>query len=175
VPIENAIEVVILQHPQEQFQAKGTAKLLDLCLKNSHLEIGETFEPALLDSLTCPTKTTLLLFPNDESQTEANAGNVEPLQCPPDKLRLIVIDGTWRKARKMMHLNPALAQLPRLSIAQRDSQYLIRKTPKAGQLSTLEAAYWALEELGEPHPDLLNSFRELMAMHMKFRPPAHTE
>ena len=34
----------------------------------------------------------------------------------PSRLRLIVLDGTWRKSRKMLYRNPLLQQLPRLSL-----------------------------------------------------------
>ena len=48
-PIENEIEVLILQHPIEVAQAKGTALLLHLCLANSTMVTGEVFA----DSLFC--------------------------------------------------------------------------------------------------------------------------
>jgi DTW domain-containing protein YfiP len=66
----------------------------------------------------------------------------------PSKLRLVVLDGTWRKSRKMLYLNPLLQQLPRLAL--RDlapSHYLIRKAHRLDQRSTLEAACAALEQL----------------------------
>ena len=63
-------------------------------------------------------------------------------------LRLVVIDGTWRKSRKMLYLNPALQQLPRLSLqAVTPGRYAIRKAQAPGQLSSFEAAALALGQL----------------------------
>jgi len=47
---------------------------------------------------------------------------------PPAQLRLVVLDATWRKSRKLLHLHPLLQALPRLPL--RDpppSLYRIRK------------------------------------------------
>ena len=66
----------------------------------------------------------------------------------PSNLRLIVLDGTWRKSRKMLYLNPALQCLPRLAL--RDppaSRYRIRRAHRPEQLSTLEATCAALAQL----------------------------
>ena len=64
-----------------------------------------------------------------------------------------MLDGTWRKSLKMLHLNPALQALPRLALqAQAPSRYLIRKAHHPDQLSTLEASCLALAQL-EQAPD----------------------
>ena len=40
-PVEHTVDVLILQHPQEVAQAKGSARLLHLCLPHSRMvEIG---------------------------------------------------------------------------------------------------------------------------------------
>ncbi|MFA0561603.1 DTW domain-containing protein, partial [Vibrio breoganii] len=41
--VESSIEVVILQHPSEVNQAKGTAKIIELSVSPSHLLVGEDF------------------------------------------------------------------------------------------------------------------------------------
>ena len=65
--------------------------------------------------------------------------------------RLVVLDGTWRKSRKLLHLNPALQRLPRLALVQPPpSHYRLRSVRKAhqpDQLSTLEATCHALAQL----------------------------
>jgi DTW domain-containing protein YfiP len=156
------VEVVILQHPWEVAQAKGSARLLHLSLPRSRLVTGEVFEASTLHALltalfepqsddTQP-RYTLLLYPD----TPADASL--PLVAPPvldaqhleraSSLRLVVLDGTWRKSRKMLYLNPLLQQLPRLAL--RDlapSHYLIRKAHRPDQRSTLEATCAALAQL----------------------------
>lgn len=66
-------------------------------------------------------------------------------------LLLVVPDGTWRKARKLLHLNPSLAALPRVSLgAVAPSRYRLRKAPEEGALSTIEAVVAALDALEAP-------------------------
>ena len=86
-----------------------------------------------------------LLFPADDAQPlQAYA----PLQQP---MLLVVPDGTWRKARKMLHLNPLLAALPRVTLAEGGvSRYRLRKAPGPGALSTVEAIVQALQVLEAP-------------------------
>src|SRR3954453_9129474 len=52
-PIENRISVLILQHPQEQDRALGTARLLALHFKNAVLKIGLSW-PSLSKALGRP-------------------------------------------------------------------------------------------------------------------------
>ena len=62
----------------------------------------------------------LLLYPGPEAG-QSHGKLLTPARVPdllqvPSKLRLIVLDGTWRKSRKMLYLNPSLQLLPRLSL-----------------------------------------------------------
>lgn len=137
-----------MQHPLEVHEAKGTARLLHLCLPNSRLVTGEVFDAALFDS----PKQSILLYP--ESPADPSIGLLAPTVLDPNwlvkptQLRLVVIDGTWRKSRKMLYLNPALQQMPRLVLHDLPATaYTIRKAHKADQLSTLEATCAALMQL----------------------------
>ena len=78
---------------------------------------------------------------------------------------LVVPDGTWRKARKLLHLNPLLAQLPRVTLPEGAvSRYRLRKAPGPGALSTLEAIVQALEIIEAPvsFAPLLRPFEALI-------------
>lgn len=44
LPVGHQVGVPILQHPMEQRQAKGTARLAHLCLPGSVLQVGEVHE-----------------------------------------------------------------------------------------------------------------------------------
>jgi DTW domain-containing protein YfiP len=158
--------VLILQHPLEVRQAKGSARLLHLSLCGSQMHIGEIFAPtALQDWLYAAGKTPVLLYP-----ATATAGHgllpaaalTPAMLAAPETLRLVVLDGTWRKSRKMLYLNPLLQQLPRLSLqAMPASHYRIRKAHQPDQLSTLEASCYALaqlEQTAEKYAPLLDAF-----------------
>ena len=67
----------------------------------------------------------------------------------PTATRLIIIDATWRKSRKMLFVNPWLQTLPRLALHSPPvSQYRVRRAHRADQLSTFEAACEALRQCG---------------------------
>jgi DTW domain-containing protein YfiP len=156
--LDSRTRVLLLQHPSEVSHALNTARLAALGLNNAELIVGEVFEdlPALLDR---PGFRARLLFPGDDAQPmQAYADSDEPLL-------LVVPDGTWRKARKMLHLNPLLAALPRVTLAEGAvSRYRLRKAPAPGALSTVEAIVQALEALEAPatFAPLLKPFEALI-------------
>ena len=63
----------------------------------------------------------------------------------------ILLDGTWREAKKMFRKSPYLAEFPVLGIDEADSApgYHIRKASLDGQLATAEVAAKVLELAGE--------------------------
>jgi DTW domain-containing protein YfiP len=161
-PIDSVIEFVILQHPTEVFQSKGTGRLLHLCMKNSQILVGETFdETQRAEIVGDASKQCVLLFPKtpNDKLPEVQAGIESSSR---EKRRVILLDGTWRKARKMLKLNPWLEALPRIDLPPTESLYRIRKAQKPGQLSTLEAAYWTMKQAGEEPHELLSVFERFM-------------
>ncbi|MDP9108296.1 MAG: DTW domain-containing protein, partial [Pseudomonadota bacterium] len=63
-PMTSAVEVVILQHPLEVNNVKGTARLLHLCLPGSRLVVGEQFDAAFATQMTGGARSTFLLYPH---------------------------------------------------------------------------------------------------------------
>lgn len=194
-PVDHPVEVLILQHPMEVHEAKGSARLLHLSLPQSRMVVGEGFDPQQLQAwLTQP-------FPEDAPQASAQSRQQShALRCPvllypttpldatlaappvltPEQmrdlslLRLVVLDGTWRKSRKMLHLNPLLQRLPRLELHNPpEPRYLIRKAQQGHQLSTLEATCAALVQLegnAEKFAPLLSGFDGFVAQQLAQRP-----
>ena len=155
--VSNQVEVLILQHPMEVANAKGSARLLHLSLSNSRLECGEAFKADRLGEMLSGDRRNVLLYP--ETVEDKSLGLATPRMfddewlAEPQRLRLVVLDGTWRKSRKMLYLNPPLQALPRLPLRDTPpSHYLIRKAHLPDQLSTLEATAYALAQLeNDPH------------------------
>lgn len=150
-PVRHPVEVLILQHPLEVGNAKNSGRLLHLSLPNSRLVVGEAFDPAALCALLAG-RNNLLLYP--DSAADPALGMAAPAPLPPGwleqpaALRLVVLDATWRKSRKMLYLNRLLQELPRLPLQDMPpSHYLIRKAHAPDQLSTLEASCYALMQL----------------------------
>ncbi len=183
-PTAHAVEVVVLQHPMEEHSAKGSARLLHLSLSRSRMVTGEVFAERALQALlhdpfeinaetTKDEKRTILLYPQTTEATSAPPILTPEMLRDPSQLRLVVLDGTWRKSRKMLHLNPLLQRLPRLSLHDVPlSRYLIRKAHRADQLSTLEATCLALTQLegnAERFQPLLNAFDGFIAQQLAQR------
>jgi DTW domain-containing protein YfiP len=148
-PTAHATEVLILQHPQEEHHAKNSARLLHLSLPGSRLVVGEVFDEAALQALSLEPRYTMLLYPPTHCEGHVVPDTVDTGQLNnPSQLRLVVLDATWRKSRKMLHQSPALQRLPRLALHEVPAgRYSIRKAHQPGQLSTLEATCTALAQL----------------------------
>lgn len=151
--------VLILQHPDEVGHALNTARFAALGLQNAQLEVGETF--AELERWLDPAYRACLLFPGAGAQTlplSVEDGDDRPLL-------LVVPDGTWRKARKLLYLNPLLSSLPCVSLPPGlNSRYRLRKAPGEGALATIEAIVAALElqEVPQRFDALLRPFDALI-------------
>ena len=144
--LDSRTRLLVLQHPSEVEHALNTARLAVLGLCNARLAVGEVFEDleALLNP---PGYRAYLLFPGEGAQP------LQPCRGVDDGLGvlLVVPDGTWKKARKLLHLNPLLAALPRVTLAEGGvSRYRLRKAPGPGALSTIEAIVQALDVLEAP-------------------------
>jgi DTW domain-containing protein YfiP len=176
-PVAPRVELLVLQHPLEVANAKNSARLLHLSLAGSTLAVGEQFEPAALSAMLHKAgRFPVLLYP--ATPGDASLGIAPPPQADsallqdPSRLRLVVVDATWRKSRKMLYLNPLLQQLPRLALRDMPaSAYRIRKAHAPDQLSTLEAAAYALMQLegdAARFQPLLAAFDGLVAQQAAF-------
>ena len=170
-PVANRVELLLLQHPLEQDHAKGTASLLQLSLQHCRVWVGETFDAQALAQALATTEagSTWLLYIEDRPHISAG------LMAAPPCRRLVVLDATWRKSRKMLLLNPLLQSLPRLALPDPPpSRYSVRKAHKSHQLSTLEASVLGLQQLEGPSPayaDLLAGFDGFVAQQaLRFQP-----
>lgn len=165
VPTAHRSEVLVLQHPQEQRQAKNSVALLRLSLAHCEVVVGERFTPEALQALLWrPGRDTRLLYP-DVPVAPAPAAPALEAEGP---LRLVVIDATWRKSLRLLLEHPLLAALPRLSLqAPAPTRYrAIRAARRADQVSTLEATVQALARVEGPDfraAALLDAFGQFVA------------
>jgi len=155
-------QVIILQDPKEAKHALSSAPILAKSITGAQLIIGEVFNPVELLGDNWQ-ENSLLVFPNEQSLTSEAAIQKE-------FKFLILLDGTWRKVARLMHLNPWLAELPSFAInTSKSSEYKIRKSPRDDGLSTIEAAAFVLNEL---HPDkefnsILSAFDKMIALQIE--------
>jgi len=172
VAIDNHIPVIVLQHPSEVKQSKGTVSLLQQSLTNFEVIVGETFADSdiLRQRLIQYADKIVLLYPSnqaltvsfpaltitDNNQSEDIERKLSEIKC------IIILDGTWKKAYRMFMSNSCLHNINHIVLPQGiASLYEIRKTKKDHALSSLEACCHALARLEnepEKYQNLLNSF-----------------
>lgn len=144
-PITTDVELIILQHPTEAKRPLGTAKILSLSLANCRTFIGENFTEhnELNQLLAQDDYLHQVLFLDNESK-EINGQKIDSDQ----KQRIILLDGTWKKAYKMWQLSTNLHGLPKVHLdTELSGNYRVRKAPKDNALSTAEAGYHVLSQL----------------------------
>ncbi len=168
-------QVLLLQHARESRVGIGTARMAHLALAGSVLRVGVDFSAdpvvrALLQD-PAPAAPPHVLFPGPEAL---------PIdRLPRDRpITLVVLDGTWAQARKLLRLNPAVAALPRVAFRPRHpSGYLIRRQPADFCLSTIEALAEVLEALepdGARFQRLLDPFAAMVERQRWFETEVHT-
>lgn len=142
VPVRSRTRVVLLQHPREARLAICSAWLTRISLVNAELHRGVRFEAEARVREIVATPGAALLYPGAEAApVGARAGDPPPF--------LVVVDGTWVQAEKMLAANPAIAALPRLGIAEEGASGYgaLRREPAPHCLSTIDAVAFALGAL----------------------------
>lgn len=180
-PIGNRVAVLILQHPQEQDRALGTARVTALHFKNATLKIGLSWASlaAALGHRADAKRWAVLylgsakpaeLAPDREVVALDRKGAVLPDQEAALKEidGVVVIDGTWSQAKALWWRNPWVLKLKRVVLNPKTpSRYgAIRREPRADSLSTLEATGLLLSRLeGKPEIEtaLAASFERMLA------------
>lgn len=155
--IEAACPILILQHHSEASHALNTARLAHLGLRGTELWVGECFEG--LEARLAQAHRPVLLFPG----SEATVVGATDEGVRPDLI--VVPDGTWRKARLVLHRNPVLQNLPRWVLPDGEvSRYRLRKAPDPQAVSTLEAIVRVMQlmEPGRDFSPLLRPFEHLI-------------
>jgi DTW domain-containing protein len=168
-PIESRISLLILQHPQEQDRALGTARLLALHFKNATLKIGlswPSLSKALGRPVADPSRWAVLYLGSAkvadlDTEREVVAinrkGEVEDNQrgILKDIEGIVLLDGTWSQAKALWWRNAWMLKCQRVILnPARPSAYgKLRREPRRDGLSTIEAAAMLLAAL-EKRPDI---------------------
>lgn len=153
---------LLLMYDNEVLKPSNTGRLIADVVKDTYAFLWKRTEPnnELLALLSNDKYQPYLVFPKEY----ANEGQVvyesKPEQVYRDfnnnkKPLFILIDATWRQAKKIFRKSPYLSQLPMISIPQPtlaeqevntsiegnfDSRYQVRKAAKPGELATAEVA-----------------------------------
>jgi DTW domain-containing protein YfiP len=181
-PIENRISLLILQHPQEQDRALGTARLTALHFRDAVVKIGlswPSLSKALGRPVADPSRWAVLylgsakvsdLDTDREIVAINRKGELEADQrgILGDIEGIVLLDGTWSQAKALWWRNAWMLKCQRIILGpKRASRYgQLRREPRRDGLSTIESAAMLLAGL-EKRPDIaetLNaSFERMLA------------
>ncbi len=171
-PIESRLALLILQHPQEQDRALGTARLLARHFADATLRVGLSW-PSLSKALGRPVENAarwavLYLGSARAADLEAEGeivaldrkgGIAENQRAILGKLEgIVLLDGTWSQAKALWWRNPWMLKCQRVILnPAHPSRYgRLRKEPRKDGLSTIEAAATILAGL-ERRPDIADT------------------
>lgn len=155
-PVPDAPVIWALQHPTEVARSKGTLRVAQACLPSLRVLVGESgdcFEP--LTSLVGDDIGLVFPHPGSEPLESANTDAIR---------EWVVLDGTWRKARRMFLSNPWLQGLRAFHFQHPPaSGYRIRRAARSDSLATAEALSYLLSRV-RPGMDLEPLERAMTAL-----------
>ncbi len=185
-PLESRLGLLILQHPQEQDRALGTARLAAQHFNTAVVRVGLSW-PSLAKALgrpvADPARWAILylgsakaadLDPDSEVLALTRKGEVAENQRAILKSidGVILLDGTWSQAKALWWRNPWMLKCQRVILGpRRPSRYgHLRREPRRDGLSTIEAAgllMAALERRPEIAAALDASFERMRARYQE--------
>lgn len=167
VSLQAPCNVLILQHPSEQKQALATVPILQKCVENLQVLVGEVFDYDAVRAFIGEPEHCRLLFPAEDAESWSvlqTSSFDQSIHC------LIILDGTWRKAKRIWHMTPWLQTLPCVCLTDvAKSEYQIRSSTIEGGVSTLESLVHACNYLtaSQDYDLLLKPFREMINLQIK--------
>jgi len=133
--IETRFNFLVVRHWKERNKPSNTARLAGLAMPNLTIVDyggpGEQWDPATLD-VPFPA----LLFPEQEPR---------PLPYTPQTI--VVVDGSWPQARKLVNKLPQLTSMPRIQVTPHAvAPIRLRQPPIPEGMSTIEAIARLLDQ-----------------------------
>jgi DTW domain-containing protein YfiP len=152
--LEIQTQLIIIRHWKERLRTSNTARMVQAAIPSTViLDYGAP--GAELDPTTLPLSEASLLFPGETAQSPAFK-------------TLIIVDGSWPQARRMVQRIPGLASLPKTSVSPLPvPPRRLRRPPQPEGMATIEAVARALDRLegpgtGAPLDLLFNDMVETM-------------
>jgi DTW domain-containing protein len=191
VPADNRVEVLILQHPQEQDRALGTARLTALHFRRALLKVGLSW-PSLTKILgrpADPRRWAILYLGSAKAARLDSDRDILFLDRKGEPERdqdvlargiegVVLLDGNWSQSKALWWRNPWMLKCRRVVLkAARPSRYgPLRRAPRRDNLATIEAAGMLVSRLeGRPEIEtaLQATFERLLARYRSTRAPVH--
>ena len=152
---ESNAAFLLIMWDDEVLKPSNTGRLIADLIPDTHAFIWQRTEqdPALIALINDPKYQPIVVFPQEFAQPQQQVHNIVPPTEPGKKPLFILLDGTWREAKKILRKSPYLQQLPILSMLiepqDTNQRYRVRKAASDGQMATAEVAAQVLHSFGE--------------------------
>lgn len=166
VSASSAAQVWLITHRMEHYKPTNTGRLIGDVLDNTRVFTWHRIDPdpVLLALLDDARYAPFVVFPDDQPDYDrgrvVGINAVTRAQAAGKVAVYILLDGTWRQARRIFRKSPYLDRLPVLPLrTSRQSRYRLRKSASAEHLSTAEVAAELLRQGGDANAaDVLDDY-----------------
>ena len=148
---------LLLMYDDEVLKPSNSGRLIADLVPDTHAFLWSRTElsPALKELLEDPGYQPVVVFPGNYAEPPRQVIHQPPPSATDKRPLFILLDGTWREAKKMFRKSPYLNHLPVLSIqldgSTHQERHRVRTAHTEGQLATAEVAARLLAEMGERH------------------------
>ncbi|WP_442488790.1 tRNA-uridine aminocarboxypropyltransferase [Halomonas litopenaei] len=151
---DSRVQVWLITHPLEHHKPTNTGRLIADVLAPTRVFTWYRTTPdeQLLALLADERYAPFVVFPDDQPDYADRVVEVEAVRrVPRERIPvLILLDGTWRQARRIFRKSPYLERLPVLPLrTDRLTRYRLRKPASEAHLCTAEVAAELLRQSGE--------------------------
>ena len=164
---ESNASFLLLFYDDEVLKPSNTGKLIADLIPDTYAFLWQRTEvsAALLTLLSDTRWFPIVVFPSEYVEQSRVVFEDKPLIDEGKRPLFILLDGSWREAKKMYRNSPYLDGFPVLSINPAHiSKYIVRKATRDYQLATAEVASFVLDSIDEPHNgNLLRAWFDLFS------------
>jgi DTW domain-containing protein YfiP len=145
-----AYTVAVLMHQKEMYRSSNTVKAIEKVIGADVFVDGLANDNERFNSLIADRKEhTIVLFPSEDSMEWGTYKTTLASSVKSTRTLIVVVDGTWRQARRLNYLIPA--DIPRVKITPTTlSKFLCRRQAREDRVCTIEALALLFEDIGEP-------------------------
>lgn len=152
VRVATRTHIWLITHRIEHYKPTNTGRLIGDCIEHTRVFQWSRTEPdpALLTALADERFEPFVVFPDDNDDYRHRVVGPQRVASSERIPVLILLDGTWRQARRMFRRSDYLAALPVVPLhSARQTRYRLRKAASPEHLCTAEVAAELLSRIGD--------------------------
>ncbi|WP_458524456.1 tRNA-uridine aminocarboxypropyltransferase [Onishia taeanensis] len=160
VEAESHARFWLITHSLEHLKPTNTGRLIADVLASTEVVTWKRTEPdeRLLELLADARFAPFVIFPDDQPDYADRVVGMDAVHDAKDPATgagpripvFIILDGTWRQARRIFRRSPYLDRLPVLPLStERETRYRLRKPASKAHLCTAEVAVELLRQAGD--------------------------